>query len=351
MATAVTAVAVAVKNALEAPACTVTVAGTVNAVLLLDRFTATPPAGAGALSETVQLSVPAPTMVERLQNRPLREPAAASPVPLRLTTTDPPAGASDVMDSEPVAAPAVCGPKFTWTVTALPGLRVIGNPGPVMEKPAPLTVAAVTVSGALPVENTVTDCGVACDLTVTSPNDRLLALRLIAGVPLLDCAGLSCRLKVAELVPRVALTVAVCAALTAAAVSVKFALLALAGTATLAGTTTAESLLERLMVLPPVPTAALSVMEQLSVPPPVMVALLQETAVTVGSGAGDGFVAAVVPIPLRVTVIGPEVELLATVSVPAADPAAVGLNVTFTVSVAAPARVMGSVLWVVSEND
>ena len=54
-----TAVVVAVKVALVAPAGTVTVAGTATVLLLLARFTVNPPAAAAVFSVTVQLSVPA----------------------------------------------------------------------------------------------------------------------------------------------------------------------------------------------------------------------------------------------------------------------------------------------------
>ncbi len=50
---------VAVKLADVAPAATVTPAGTVTAELLLARLTAYPPVRAAALSEMLQLSVPA----------------------------------------------------------------------------------------------------------------------------------------------------------------------------------------------------------------------------------------------------------------------------------------------------
>jgi hypothetical protein len=117
--------------------------------------------------------------------------------------------------------------------------------------------------------------------------------------------------------------VAVCAELTAAAVSVKLALLALAATAALAGTTAAALLLDRLIVSPLLSTAPLSVIAQLSVPAPVIVLLLHATRVTVGAAGG---VTAVVPVPLRATVTFPEAALLTTVSVPVAAPCAVGLN-------------------------
>jgi hypothetical protein len=58
---------------------TVTVAGTVTAVLLLDRLTLTPPAAA-AFSVTMQESVPAPVTDALLQSSALN---AAVPMPLR----------------------------------------------------------------------------------------------------------------------------------------------------------------------------------------------------------------------------------------------------------------------------
>jgi hypothetical protein len=54
-----TAATVAVKAALAALAATVTEAGTVTELLLLDRVTVCPPVPAAALSVTVQVSVPA----------------------------------------------------------------------------------------------------------------------------------------------------------------------------------------------------------------------------------------------------------------------------------------------------
>jgi hypothetical protein len=58
---------VAVNAALVALAGTVTVVGTVTAVLLLDRLTLRPPLEAGALSVTVQASVPEPVSDELIQ--------------------------------------------------------------------------------------------------------------------------------------------------------------------------------------------------------------------------------------------------------------------------------------------
>jgi hypothetical protein len=79
---------VAVNAALVALAATVTVDGTLTAVLLLDRLTLSPPLGAAALSVTVQASLPDPVMDALLQESALKPTAvAAVPVPLRFTAT------------------------------------------------------------------------------------------------------------------------------------------------------------------------------------------------------------------------------------------------------------------------
>ena len=186
--------------------------------------------------------------------------------------------------SVPLAAPAVAGSNFTCTVTAFPGFSVTGKPGPAIANPAPATVTELMVKAAVPDDSSVTDWGVAWVLTVTSPKDRLLALRLRAAVPLLAACGLSCRANVAELVPTLAVIVAVCVALTAAAIAVKVALLRFAPTSTDEGTVKAESLLARLTDAPPLLAGASSVTVQVSVPAPVIVALVHETALTVVTG-------------------------------------------------------------------
>ena len=77
---------VAVNAALVAFAGTVTLAGTVTAVLLLDRLTTSPPLAADAFSVTVQASVPDPVMEPLLQEMPLNAAGTAVPVPLRVIT-------------------------------------------------------------------------------------------------------------------------------------------------------------------------------------------------------------------------------------------------------------------------
>jgi hypothetical protein len=99
-------------------------------------------------------------------------------------------------------------------------------------------------------------------------------------------------------------------------VAEKLALVAPAATVTEAGTVTAELLLARLTVNPLLAAAAFSVTEQASVPEPVMDAFVQETAISTGT-----------PVPARlITLEAPDEELLASVSVPEAAPAAAGSN-------------------------
>jgi hypothetical protein len=60
---------------------TVTVAGTVTSGLLLVRFTVSPPAGAAALSVTVQETLVIPFVVVLVQENALNEPVRLTPVP------------------------------------------------------------------------------------------------------------------------------------------------------------------------------------------------------------------------------------------------------------------------------
>jgi len=66
-----TAATVAVKDALEAPAATVTEDGTTTDELLLVKATANPPLAAAAFNVTVQLSVPAPVIEPLVQLKPV----------------------------------------------------------------------------------------------------------------------------------------------------------------------------------------------------------------------------------------------------------------------------------------
>ena len=87
----VTADTVAVKLALVAPAATVTEAGIVTALLLLDRLTLNPLAGAAVLSVTVQASVREPAIDPLVQDSAVNAAVAEAdvPVPLRAMASEP----------------------------------------------------------------------------------------------------------------------------------------------------------------------------------------------------------------------------------------------------------------------
>jgi hypothetical protein len=110
----VTEETVAVKLAVDAPAATVTVAGTeASALLLLPRLTTNPPVAAAVFSVTVQLSVPAPMIEPFAQVNPV---STGTPVPLKPTTVDVPVDELLVRVSEPEISPDVPGSNFTVSV-------------------------------------------------------------------------------------------------------------------------------------------------------------------------------------------------------------------------------------------
>ena len=197
-------------------------------------------------------------------------------------------------------------------------LNVKGKVGPETENPVPATVAALTTTGKVPVEVSVTDW-VAGESRVTLPKAIVVALTLNRVVP----DEPSEIAKVFDTLPAVAVSVTVAAVLTAETVAVKVALVAPAATVTEAGTVTFELLLARLTANPPVAAAAFNVTVQLSVPAPVNEPLVQVSPVSTGT-----------PVPLRLTVVVvPVEELLVSVSDPVAAPAAVGSNCTVNVAV------------------
>jgi hypothetical protein len=74
-------------------------------------------------------------------------------------------------------------------------------------KPAPASVAALTVTDPVPVDVKITDC-VDGLFTVTLPNAKLVALRLSVGIAV-DTAAFNCMAKLPEKLPAVAVNVAV----------------------------------------------------------------------------------------------------------------------------------------------
>src|SRR5580692_8288232 len=151
-----------------------------------------------------------------------------------------------------------------------------------MLKPAPVGVPALMVSGEVPEEVRVTDSGVAAVFTVTLPNAMLLVLRLRLGSAVTGgILAFNSRSKVLDSLPAVAVRVAVCAVVTGALVAEKATLVALAGTVTVAGKTTAALLLERLTLSPPIPATPLRFTVQELVAPPVIEPLVQANAESV----------------------------------------------------------------------
>jgi hypothetical protein len=184
-------------------------------------------------------------------------------------------------------------------------------------KPTPVSVAALIVTGAVPVDVKVTDC-VAAEFTTTLPNPTLVALMLSVGA-----AEFNCRTKLLETLPTLAVSVTASVVPTGDAVAVNSALVPFAGTVTVAGSVTAALLLVRLTLCPPFGAAAFSVTVQASITNPVMDVKLQESAFNTG-----------VTLPLKpITAVAPVEELLTMVSCPATSPVVAGWNCTFSVAV------------------
>lgn len=197
--------------------------------------------------------------------------------------------------SRPGTGPAVCGSKFTSSVSAKFEFKVTGKVAPDIVKPVPLKVAELIITGAVPVDVSVTG-SVDDVLTVTFPKAKLAVLMVNPGT--FTAEAPSCIAKVLETPPALAVKLAACAVVTAETIAVNPALVAPAGTVTVAGTVTAAFPLVRPTLKPPLPAAKLNVAVQASVPDPVRDALPQEIALN------DAGAAVLVP-PLAVLVVLP----------------------------------------------
>lgn len=187
---------------------------------------------------------------------------------------------------------------------------MIGKLTPEAVKAIPLIVAPLTVTGAVPVDDSVTDW-VAGVLSPTLPKARVAALTLKVGPPAANCSA-----NVWVIPFALAVNVTVCAVLSEETMAPKDALLAPAGTFTVAGTVTALLLLLRLAENVPLTAVAFSVTVQLSVPVEVIELLEHANPFNAGS-----------PVPLSVIkVVVPDVELLVRVNVPVVSPARPGSN-------------------------
>lgn len=252
-------------------------------------------------------------------------------MPVRLIAVELPVEELLVRVNLPETAPAVVGSNCTVSVATWPGVNVTGKVTPDIVNPVPVNAAALIVTDEVPVEVRVRDC-VDGMHSPTSPNAKLVVLTLSVDV---DAEGFNCRPKVLEMLPALAVNVTACAVVTDETVAVNEALVALAATATVAGTLTAALLLARLTLSPLLGAAAFSVTVHASVPDPVMDALLQESAL---NAAVD------TPVPLRlIAVVAPVDELLVRVNLPETAPAVVGSKRTVSVATCFAVSVTGKV--------
>jgi hypothetical protein len=229
-------------------------------------------------------------------------------------------------------------------VTAWLGFKVTGKLPPETEKPAPLIVAALTVTAAVPLEVSVTDFETV-EFTATLPKDMLVVLTLNMGV-----AAFSCRLNFCDTPPSAAVNVAACALLTNATLAVKLTLFAPDGTFTEIGTETERLVLDKLTLTPPLGAAPLSVTMHASEPDPVMDELLQERPFSETAPAPD------LPFPWSFTAAAGAVEdvdegLVRIFNCPVMSDAAVGSKCTFRFKVLPDAREIGKLLCPIREKD
>lgn len=196
------------------------------------------------------------------------------------------------------------------------GFKVSGNVAPETVNPVPATVAALTVTAEVPVEDKVSVCVVAV-FTLTLPNDRLDEL-----TPSEIAAASNCTLVDAEMPVALAEIVTACATFTAETVAEKLPLVEPAASVIEAGTTNDELLLARPTFRPPLGTAAPVATVQLSVPAPVIVVLVQLNRVSLGT-----------PLPMiPILFKAPSDELLVRSSSPVDEPVVVGSNCKVTVA-------------------
>jgi len=208
----------------------------------------------------------------------------------------------------PVELPITVGLNVRVRLIACPGLSFAGRLTDEEEKPAPETEIELMVTAAVPLDVRVTVCVVELFTTI-APNAIELALTLRAGV-----AAFSWRTTDFDVLPVEAISVADCAVVTAATLAVNVAELAVPGTVIELGMLTELLLLLRATDNPPDGAEPESVTVQVSESEPVTEVLPQERAFTLG--------AAVVPVPLRLTVAGE--ALLAMLSWPVNELAVVG---------------------------
>ena len=154
-----------------------------------------------------------------------------------------------------------------------------------MVNPVPLNVAELIVTGAVPVEVSIT--GSVDDVfTVTFPKAKVAVLMFNEAT--FAWEAFSFIAKVLETPPVLAVKVTDCAVVTADTVAENPALVAFAGTVTVAGTATAALLLAKLTIKPLLAAPVVRVTEQASLPAPVRDALPQEIALNAAETTESG---------------------------------------------------------------
>ncbi len=248
---------------------------------------------------------------------------AAVPVPLSVTVLVPPLDELLETVMVPLAAPAAVGSKRTCSVIDWPGFNVAGKLAPEMAKPLPATIAECTVNAAVPEEVRVS-VFVDVVFTVTLPKARLPALKVSCGV----CAAVPVPLSVTVLVPpldELLETVMVPLAAPAAVGSKRTCSVIDWPGFNVAGKLAPE-------MAKPLPATITECTVSAAVPEDVRVSVFVDVEFTVTLPKArlpalkvSCGVCAAVPVPLSVTVLVPPLdELLETVIVPLAAPAAVG---------------------------
>jgi hypothetical protein len=183
--------------------------------------------------------------------------------------------------------------------------------------PVPATLAALTVTAEVPVEERVT-VWLAVAFTFTLPKDKLDEL-----TPSEMEAASSCTPADVETPVALADTVTACATFTAETVAVKLPLVEPAANVNEAGTTNDELLLLRLTASPPVGTAMFVFTVQLSLPAPVIVVSAQLNWLSLGTPRPSS------PIFFN----DASDELLVIETSPVVDPVVVGSNCKVSVAV------------------
>src|SRR4051794_18771278 len=145
----------------------------------------------------------------------------------------------------PAAAPAIDGSNSTVNVRDWPGFSVTGKVIPETVKSLPVRDADAAVTGAVPLDVSVSDAEAAL-FTATLPKTRLVVLTSRAGMVAVSCSENDRATPLAK-----AVTPATWSDVTHDNVETNAALVTPAGMVTEDGTVTAELLLDKLTLCPP----------------------------------------------------------------------------------------------------